>query len=352
MTARLHVLLGAGGVGKTTLAAAYAIALARSGRRVGLLGIDPARRLQGALGLELTDLEVPVPSAGDLSAALLRPDESLRRWAIEATADPGARARLLANPFFVALADRLASATDLLAGVRIAEWLERDPNLEDLVVDTAPGLNAIEFLRRPERLQAFLRGRLVRWLRWLSRTNQSGRIGELRGRAQRALGGLARIGGAETITALGELLSLIEAPFVRMGERLARARELLRAADLVLVTAVRDDAAATARAIAAALAELGMSPRAAVVNRALPVELGEELLAMDETTLSPDARAVCRYARANAAMQARTIEAVGEIAPVVVIGAASGLAADARFEALAALGARLSAALAAGGRGR
>ena len=81
MTPRLHVLLGAGGVGKTTLAAGYALALAREGRRVGLLGIDPARRLQGALGLALPDLEVPVPGAPRLQAALLRPTDCLRRWA-------------------------------------------------------------------------------------------------------------------------------------------------------------------------------------------------------------------------------------------------------------------------------
>ena len=64
MTARLHVLLGAGGVGKTTLAAGYAVALARAGGRVGLLGIDPARRLSGALGLTLADREVVVPAFG------------------------------------------------------------------------------------------------------------------------------------------------------------------------------------------------------------------------------------------------------------------------------------------------
>lgn len=55
---RLHVFVGGGGVGKTTLSAGYALALAQSGKRVGLLGIDPAKRLQSALGLSLPDLEV------------------------------------------------------------------------------------------------------------------------------------------------------------------------------------------------------------------------------------------------------------------------------------------------------
>ena len=114
MSARLHVLVGSGGVGKTTLSAGYALALASRGRRVGLLGIDPARRLQGALGLTLTDLEARVPVEGELRAALLRPADCLRRWAKEACTDDAARARLEGNAFFLAMADRLAGATDIL----------------------------------------------------------------------------------------------------------------------------------------------------------------------------------------------------------------------------------------------
>ena len=46
---------GAGGVGKTTTAAALAAGMAQRGRRVLVLTIDPARRLAGALGLPETD---------------------------------------------------------------------------------------------------------------------------------------------------------------------------------------------------------------------------------------------------------------------------------------------------------
>lgn len=229
MTTRLHVLLGAGGVGKTTLAAGYALALARAGGRVGLLGIDPARRLQSALGLALTDCEVAVPAAGDLHAALLCPEESLRRWAEEACPNPAALASLRDNAFFVALADRLAASTDVLAAVRLAEWVERDPSLTDLVVDTAPGLNAVEFLRRPQRLTAFLEGRLVRWLRLLSRSPRGGSIGGfMRGAARRALGGLTRIAGTHTILELADLLASVEGMLEGMVHRLEHAQRWLR----------------------------------------------------------------------------------------------------------------------------
>ena len=51
MKTRLHIFIGTGGVGKTTLSAAWALRQAQSGARVALITIDPARRLAQSLGL-------------------------------------------------------------------------------------------------------------------------------------------------------------------------------------------------------------------------------------------------------------------------------------------------------------
>ena len=63
------VLVGSGGVGKTTIAAAAGLQAARLGRRVLVLTIDPARRLANALGLssfgnEVREVAVPNAAAG------------------------------------------------------------------------------------------------------------------------------------------------------------------------------------------------------------------------------------------------------------------------------------------------
>jgi anion-transporting ArsA/GET3 family ATPase len=337
MTARLHVLLGAGGVGKTTLAAGYALALARSGRRVGLLGIDPSRRLQGALGVELPDLDVDVPLAAGLRAAVLRPEESMRRWAADTIPDASARDRLLANAFFLALSDRLATATDLFAAARVAEWAERDPTLDDLVVDTAPGLDAIEFLRKPQRLTAFLEGSLVAWLRRAGGASP----GVVAHGARRILGGLARIGGSKLVVELADLVTLAHDLFLQMLHRVERTQRWLAMpeTEILLVTTVREDALYGARRIADALRAENLGPSAVVLNRAVSPEAMQELTALAARPLPPETHPFVRYAASYVAVQRAISESLGELAQrLVLVPTSGGLDGHERADVLARLG--------------
>ncbi len=57
----IHIIVctGAGGVGKTTTAAALALRAAEQGRRVVVLTIDPAKRLAQAMGLSVPGQHPP-----------------------------------------------------------------------------------------------------------------------------------------------------------------------------------------------------------------------------------------------------------------------------------------------------
>ncbi len=341
---RLTIFLGGGGVGKTTLSAGLGLALARAGRRVGLLSIDPALRLRSALGLPaLGEAAASVPTAaGALHAAMLHPRESLDRWAAEACRDGAARARLLANPFFVALADRIAGATDAIAAARVVEWAEADPALDHLVVDTAPGAPAIEFLARPEKLLAFFDGRLIRVLRRFAA------VGALRG-GGRLLRGLALVSGADALRGFGEFVTLVDDALARMVARLERARRWLRepsTAILVVASAERD--AGAAFDLDDALRGLGLAPRLAAVNRALPPPLVAHPPPIPAGP--PEARAFARYLAGRARAQARLAAALaGRFPRVVELPEAAALDArgDERLRALAALAAPLAEALGA-----
>jgi arsenite-transporting ATPase len=64
---------GKGGVGKTSLACASALALADAGRRVLLVSTDPASNLDEVLGVALTATPSPVPGANGLYALNINP---------------------------------------------------------------------------------------------------------------------------------------------------------------------------------------------------------------------------------------------------------------------------------------
>lgn len=338
-TPRLHVLLGAGGVGKTTLAAGYALALAQRGGRVGLLGIDPSRRLQDALDVELSDLDVPVPGTEGLRAAIVHPHQAIRRWVFQACTDRDAITRLEANPLFSALGDHLATAIDILAAARIAEWAETDAALTDLVVDTAPGIAAVEFLRSPRQIQALVTGWMLRWLRAVARTGDDHFRG-LRLGARRVLGGLASIVGTRMVVDLADFVAQVRAPLEHMLARVEYTERWLRSesTELLVVTSPRDTAAAGAAQVAEALRGEHLTIRAVIVNRTLAVELAAELGAVEPPA---GAEPLVGYARAYASAQADVLGAASAWAPAVLTLPSRPALVEARRSALVELGTSL-----------
>ncbi len=71
---------GKGGVGKTSLAAATAVALADAGRRVLLVSTDPASNLDEVLGVPLSAEPTPVPAVARLQALNIDPQEAARAY--------------------------------------------------------------------------------------------------------------------------------------------------------------------------------------------------------------------------------------------------------------------------------
>jgi len=147
---KIIVYLGTGGVGKTSVAAATALAEARAGRKSLVLTIDPALRLRTTLHLKDDVLEqiVPLdpPAKGELWAALLNVratlDDAVRLYGKSSTAD-----RILKHPIYATIADSLVGMQELMAVERIDQLARR--GFEHIVVDTAPSRHALEFLDKP-----------------------------------------------------------------------------------------------------------------------------------------------------------------------------------------------------------
>ncbi|MBS2031769.1 MAG: ArsA family ATPase [Deltaproteobacteria bacterium] len=158
---RVIVCCGAGGVGKTTTAAALGLAAARQGRRVLVLTIDPARRLGEALGLRESG---PTPSrverAGAMDAWMLDPRVVFEDMVRRLTADEAKVQRILQNKLYRALRDLVAGMQEYTAAEALFGFVECG-KYDLVVLDTPPSRNALEFLEAPRKLSLFLDERIV-----------------------------------------------------------------------------------------------------------------------------------------------------------------------------------------------
>lgn len=154
-----HILFfgGKGGVGKTTCAAAVALAASRQGRRVLLVSTDPAHSTSDALGIAIPAVETVI--APSLTAMEIDPVAEARQY----IADVKTRATAL----FGDGATKALSHIDLagsMPGIEDAALFDRLSRLVadraehyDLVVfDTAPTGHTLPLLRMPEAMTSWL----------------------------------------------------------------------------------------------------------------------------------------------------------------------------------------------------
>lgn len=160
---RIIVYLGTGGVGKTSVAAATAMAVAQAGSRAMVITTDPALRLRTALGLTegLTEQRVPLrdPGAGELWAALLDVRATLDE-AVRLYAKPENTQRILTHAIYNTIANSLAGMQELMAVERIDQLRLR--GFDHLIVDTAPSRHAFEILDKPALFADFSSSRKVK----------------------------------------------------------------------------------------------------------------------------------------------------------------------------------------------
>lgn len=271
---RVAVSLGAGGVGKTTVSAAIALARARAGERVAVVTIDPARRLAGALGLDGLDDEprrVAEVGPGQLWALQLDAAATFDRLIARHAIDAAQRERILGNRIYRHMSRSVAGSQEFMAVERLHE-LHEDPRFDLVVLDTPPAQNSVDFLDAPARITRAMEARALKIL------TAGGGGGGNPLRQIVDVGSSAILGVVERLTGaglLGELREFVGA-FDGMREGFsARARlvgDLLRSelTAYCLISAPARVPLADARALRARLVADEIQPRLVVLNRFPP----------------------------------------------------------------------------------
>jgi anion-transporting ArsA/GET3 family ATPase len=270
---RIVVVCGAGGVGKTTSAAALALRAAEAGRKVVVLTIDPARRLAQSLGVaELDNTPRPVRgldfgNGGSLDAMMLDMKRTFDEVVL-AHSTPETAGSILENPFYVALSSQFAGTQEYMAMEKLgqlhAEAVETG-SWDLIVVDTPPARSALDFLDAPEHLSTLLDGRFLKVL-------LAGARGPFRLVSvgfNLVAGALNKILGGRLLTDLQTFIAAFEAIFGGFRERANQTFQLLASPQttfLVVATPQRD-ALREAAYFVDRLSEEGMPLAGVVVNR-------------------------------------------------------------------------------------
>lgn len=159
---RFLFFTGKGGVGKTSLSTAAAIALADAGRQVLLVSTDAASNLDEMLGVALSNQPVAVPGVPGLHMLNIDPD----------TAAEAYRQRVLAQLEATATDDERATVREQLSGActteiaafdEFAALLASEGNdaghiFDHVVFDTAPTGHTLRLLSLPKAWTGFLAG--------------------------------------------------------------------------------------------------------------------------------------------------------------------------------------------------
>ena len=155
---KLIPILGSGGVGKTTTAAALALGLGELGHRVVVITVDPAHRLAQALGLETLSNQPKTvrtfENGGSVDALWLDQKNAFEDLvARHGQGAPGLE-KVFQNRLFKIIQSQLGGIEEYLGVERILS-LNECGRYDICVLDTPPSRHALDFLEAPRHLLKF-----------------------------------------------------------------------------------------------------------------------------------------------------------------------------------------------------
>ena len=281
---KIIVCCGAGGVGKTTTAAALALRAAEQGRSVVVLTIDPARRLAQSMGLDQLDNTprtvkgVNAAKGGRLDAMMLDMKRTFDEI-VESHSTPDKAQQIFANPFYQALSSSFAGTQEYMAMEKLGQLRaqsDRDGSWDLVVVDTPPSRSALDFLDAPARLGSFLDGRFIKLLLVPAKVGGRAYLKVFATGINAVTNALTKVLGAQVLTDISTFVAALDTMFGGFRERADVTFRLLQeqGTSFVVVAAPESDALREASYFVDRLAGERMPLAGLVLNRVHDVVAG------------------------------------------------------------------------------
>ena len=276
---RVIITVGAGGVGKTTTAAAIGVAAARRGKRVLCLTIDPAKRLAESLGITQMRTEAAMVDkerfeaagillTGSLTAMMLDTKRTFDELVVKYSSSKEKADRLLGNKLYKYVSTSLAGTQEYMAMEKLVA-VKDDPRYDLIVLDTPPTTNALDFLDAPQRLMEALDSATMKWFVQAFESSGKFSLNLIAKSAAAILRGIGRITGGGFLEAMAEFIGELNDLFGGFKERAARVESALRGSEVafVLVTSASPPSIQEVLYFSERLDEAHMPRGAFVVNR-------------------------------------------------------------------------------------
>ncbi len=283
---RILVTIGSGGVGKTTSSIAMAMLAARMGKRVGLLSIDPAKRLADALGIplgsELRPVQLGGQISGSLEAAMLDQkavfDDMVRRFA----SSPALQEKIFQNSIYKEVSANLGGPLEYMALAKLESMLSQD-RYDLIVLDTPPDTHALDFLSRPNILSGFIENGVMSWMIKPFHIAQKLGAGVIFKAGGKLMSGISSVTGVKMLRLVAEFLVLMEdviIGFNRVGREVAESLKK-STTGFVLVSAPYNNAVRSAGHLMKELQAQNYPLLAIILNRNIPFSLQASIEAWD-----------------------------------------------------------------------
>ncbi len=155
---RILFFTGKGGVGKTCLACAVAVAIACKGKKVLLVSTDPASNLDEVLGVQLAGEATVVPDADGLSALNIDPEAAAQAYRDRVV---GPYRGILPEAAVKSMEEQLSGActVEIAAFDQFTKLLgdaTATAGFDHIIFDTAPTGHTLRLLKLPAAWTGFI----------------------------------------------------------------------------------------------------------------------------------------------------------------------------------------------------